>query len=205
VTPSALATPRLSGAVPTAPEERVLFRLAQLLILLDQMDTGPSRGAGLERLGFYDFFAANPFAVFTADDDHAARADLHAAGFDERQLSYASTGARFANRRQRLQHDVALLVAYGLVFPRTTGYSITADGRSVAAQFLSLYSAQYRTAASLVVRRLRKLSDTALAEQARQWLMTPSLLLDLYGSADPGANTSQGDDSVNIERSGGLL
>jgi hypothetical protein len=177
--------PRLTAALPRGPEEHVLLRLAQLLLLLDEIQNSDADAVGIERLGYYDFFAANPFAVFGGDDP-AERAELHAAGFDERQLAYASTGARFANRRERLQHDVALLVAYGLVAPRRQGYAVTPAGRESAGKFLSLYAAQYRAAARLVHRRFRPLSDKALVEQSRRWLRRPSLLLDLYGSPDDG-------------------
>lgn len=186
------ALPRLSAALPRAPEEHVLLRLAQLLLLMDEVTD--AKGVGLERLGYYDFFAANPFAVIDPEE-RAARAELHAAGFDERQLSYASTGARFANRRQRLQHDVALLVAYGLVGPSGQGYAITPTGRQAASRFLSLYAAQYRTAARVIHRRFRSLSDTALIRQARGWLRRPSLVLDLYGAPDDDGPPSDGGSS----------
>jgi hypothetical protein len=139
-------------------------------------------GVGLERLGYYDFFAANPFLVVPAESpDEIAR--LHLAGFDERQLSYTSTGPRFANRRRRLQHDVALLVAYDLGRLGPDGWVLTNLGAAVADQLTALYAQQYMTAAEMVIRRLARLSDTALAAQAGQWLRNPRLLLDLYGAA----------------------
>lgn len=186
--------PALSAALPSAPEEHVLLRASLLLLLLDEI--GGTGGTGLERLGYYDFFAANPFLVFDPDDS-PARAELHAAGFDERQLSYASTGARFANRRRRLQHDVAFLVAYGLAAPAGTGYAVTGAGRDAAGRFLSLYAAQYRSAVRLVHGRFKRVSDTALADQARALLRQPALLLDLYGSPNPerpGRTPLQGPD-----------
>jgi len=140
-------------------------------------------GIGLERLGYYDFFAANPFLVVPADNAEE-RAQLHLVGFDERQLSYASTGPRFANRRRRLQHDVALLVAYDLGRPGHDGWVLTTRGVTVADQLTALYAQQYMAAAEIVVRRLSPLNDTALARQAGQWLRNPGLLLDLYGAAD---------------------
>lgn len=174
--------PDLGGAQSVAPEEHVLFRLAQLVLLL-RVIGGPDRpGVGLERLGYYDFFAANPFLVIPADNAEE-RAQLHLAGFDERQLSYASTGPRFANRRRRLQHDVALLVAYDLGRLGSAGWVLTARGAAVADQLTALYAQQYMTAAEVVVRHLSRLSDAALAAQAGQWLRSPGLLLDLYGAA----------------------
>ncbi len=175
--------PDLGGAQPVAPEEHVLFRLAQLVLLLRVID-GPGRpGVGLERLGYYDFFAANPFLVVPVENVEE-RAQLHLVGFDERQLSYASTGPRFANRRRRLQHDVALLIAYDLARLGAYGWVLTPRGADVADQLTALYAQQYMTAAELVVRHLSRLSETALATQAGQWLRNPGLLLDLYGAGD---------------------
>ena len=109
------------------------------------------------------------------------RARLHRAAFNEGQLSYASTGSRFANRRQRLQHDLALLVAFGLVEPRTGGYGATERSVVIVEQFNALYADQYRESVRVVHQHLRKLSDPQLAVSARRWLRSPSLILDLYG------------------------
>lgn len=164
-----------------APEDHTTFRLAQLLILIAEISPPKAKALGIERIGYNDFFAANPFAVIDAQN-RAERARLHRAAFDERQLSYASTGSRFANRRQRLEHDLALLSAYRLVTPSSTGYAATALGVEAANRFCALYAEQYRESVRVVHGRIKRLSDSQLAEQARQWLDTPSLLLDLYGS-----------------------
>lgn len=166
-----------------SPEESPVFRIAQLVILLDEIAPKDSKGIDLERIAYYDFFAANPFAIF-GDDDLIDRARLHRSGFDERQLSYASTGPRFANRRRRLQHDFSLLVAYGFVAPRGDGYGIAPRGTGFAQALTALYADQYRESVRVIHRRFKKLSDRKLAELARQWLQTPPLLLDLYGSWD---------------------
>jgi hypothetical protein len=166
-----------------APEDFVAFRLAQLAILLSEVTPEGTKAIDLERLGYYDFFAANPFVIFEAND-RLQHAQLHRASFDERQLSYASTGSRFANRRKRLQHDVALLVAYDLVGPRGGGYGITPSGQQFVDSLAALYVDQYRDSIRVVHSRLRQLSDAQLARAAQQWLTTPSLLLDLYGSAE---------------------
>jgi len=166
-----------------APEEHTTLRVAQLAILLSEI--APSGGAtiDIERLGYYDFFAANPFAIF-GPEDQLERARLHRAAFDERQLSYASTGSRFANRRRRLQHDVSILVAYNLAERREEGYGLTEHGADFVEALAALYADQYRASVQVVHERLRKLSDSKLAESARGWLKTPSLLLDLYGAAE---------------------
>jgi hypothetical protein len=178
-----------------APEDFVAFRLAQLAILLSEVAPDGAKAIDLERLGYYDFFAANPFVIF-GTDDRLQQAELHRASFDERQLSYASTGSRFANRRKRLQHDVALLVAYGLVGPRGGGYGITPSGERFVDSFTALYVDQYRDSIRVVHSRLRQLSDVQLAQAAQRWLTTPSLLLDLYGSAEADPSSSIGSGGV---------
>jgi hypothetical protein len=175
--------PDLTGARPVAPEDHVLFRLAQLILLLRVVAPPDQPGFGLERLGYYDFFSANPFLVVPRDDAEV-RARLHLAGFDERQLSYASTGQRFANRRRRLQHDVALLVAYDLAEPQSGGWGLTPRGLRTAEQLTALYADQYTASVGVVVARLTRLSDAGLARQARDWLREPGLLLDLFGVSD---------------------
>lgn len=166
-----------------APEEHTIFRLAQLVILLGEVAPAGGRAIDLERLGYYDFFAANPFVVVGAKDSRE-RARLHRAAFDERQLAYASSGSRFANRRKRLQHDFALLVTYGLAERRADGYGQTTRGAEFVAGLTALYVDQYRESVSVVHARLTSLSDTALSRQAREWLRSPSLVLDMYGAAE---------------------
>lgn len=162
-----------------------MFRLAQLVILLGEVAPADAKTIDLERLGYYDFFAANPFVVVPADDARD-RARLHRAAFDERQLAYASAGSRFANRRKRLQHDFALLVAYGFAERRADGYGQTEKGAEFVGALTALYVDQYRDSVQIVHGRLKSLSGPALARQARDWLQTPSLVLDMYGSAESG-------------------
>jgi hypothetical protein len=172
-----------------SPEDFAAFRLAQLAILLSEVAPTGARTIDLERLGYYDFFAANPFVIFESSD-RLQHAQLHHASFDERQLSYASTGSRFANKRKRLQHDVALLVSYGLAGPHGGGYGITANGEHFVGSLSALYVDQYRESVRVVHDRLRRLSDSQLAQASKRWLTTPSLLLDLYGSTDGDLQSS---------------
>ncbi|MFJ9566836.1 hypothetical protein ACIRQQ_43225 [Streptomyces fuscichromogenes] len=48
-------------------------------------------------------------------------------------MSYASSGQRFTSRRERIQHDLSLLVAYGCCSPAAKQgsllYRITHHGR----------------------------------------------------------------------------
>ena len=136
----------------------------------------------MERISLYDFFADNPFLIFGRDtDEHQT---LVLAGFDSRNLSYQSSAQRFSSRRERLQHDLATLVAYGLTSATTEArrvvYALTDAGRDHAAALRSLYAQAYRSSAALVGRVLNKLSDRALQEQTRNWLRADELLIDLF-------------------------
>lgn len=153
------------------PEDDVIFRLAQLLLLLASLGRLGQRGISLERLGSYDFLVANPLLVLT-DENDADRRRLLMAGFDGRALSYASPAHRFTTRRERLQHDLALLVAYGLVAPtvdKSVLYAITRDGRDLADRFTAVYARSYRLSAELLVHRLSRMSDKRLREAIGTW------------------------------------
>jgi len=162
-----------SGDAPPVivPEDDVIFRLAQLLLLLASVDHLGKPGVSLERLGCYDFLVANPMLVVT-DEADPDRTRLLMAGFDGRALSYASPAHRFATRRERLQHDLALLVAYGLAAPtvdRGVLYAITRDGLELAGRFTALYARAYRLSADILVRRLSSMSDRRLREAVGTW------------------------------------
>jgi hypothetical protein len=190
----------LSAAVPSSPEDRQIFRLAQLTLLVEAAGVESIPVPTVDRLGFYDFFAANPFIVVSADNerDAADRLTLRLAGFSDRQLSYASTGQRFASRLRRLQYDLSLLIAYGVVVIDSSGYTLTSRGREVAAELVSVYAEAYRDAAGVILRRLRRLTDTQLTQQAEQWLGQSWLLIDVL---DDVAETTP--EVINNERSRG--
>jgi hypothetical protein len=174
---------RLPARLPLRPDNLRLFRLARLLLLLDVVRQTPrAPQADMERLGFYDFFAANPFLV-VGRDDRVARRELALAGFDSQSLSYQSSSQRFTSRRERLQHDLALLLAYGLVATSVDDtkvtYSITPSGVDRAQGFRAIYARAYRRSAGMIIRRLRSLSDGQLHSRAREWLRAESLLIDI--------------------------
>lgn len=154
------------------PEDEVPFRLAQLLLLLDAVAAQDANGATLERIGYYDFLSANPFLVVPSEGRDASL--LRLAGFDPQVLAYASSSQRFTSRRERIQHDLALLVAYGCCRIRSRNgsltYSITEAGQHLGGRFTATYATSFTTAAGIVVRQLRKLSDTRLREQTARWL-----------------------------------
>ena len=172
----------LSSAIPTAPEDREVFRLAQLTLLMEVAQAQRIPVHTVDRLGLYDFFSANPFMVVSGEEGRDAedRLALRLAGFSNRQLSYASTGQRFASRRRRLQHDLSLLLAYGLVAIGQRGYVLTAAGRTVAESLACVYADAYREAARVVLRRIGRLSDRRLTQQAADWLGRSWLLIDLF-------------------------
>ncbi|MCC8245059.1 ABC-three component system middle component 2 [Saccharothrix luteola] len=181
----------LSAAVPDGPEDRQVFRLAQLTLLLEVAGEEQAPIRSVDRLGFYDFFSANPFVVLSGDDrrDVADRLTLRLAGFSDRQLSYASTGQRFASRRRRLQHDLSLLVAYGLVTIESGSYELTMIGGALAERLTSVYADAYREAARVVLKRLKRLSDNNLKKNAEEWLGKSWLLIDVL---DDVAETTPG-------------
>lgn len=181
----------LSSAVPSGPEERQAFRLGQLTLLLEVAGIERIPVRTVDRLAFYDFFSANPFVVVSGDDerDAADRLTLRLAGFSDQQLSYTSTGQRFVSGRRRLQHDLSLLMAYGVAAIDSTGYTLTESGQELANQLATVYAEAYREAARVVLRRLRRLSDRRLTEQADEWLGRSWLLIDLL---DDVAETTPG-------------
>jgi hypothetical protein len=170
--------------LPVRPERLRQFRLARLLVLLDVTSAQKSpKPLDIERLAFYDFFAANPFLI--VGDDDPERRDLLLAGFNANSLSYNSSAQRFTNRRARLQHDLTLLTAYAHVEAETiqgrVAYGITERGQSIAQSLRALYAVAYRDSAAIVIRRLTKLSDKKLREEARRWLRAEGFLIDIYG------------------------
>ena len=165
------------------PDDLQIFRMARLVVLLDVAhDLTVKKPMDVERLGFYDFFVANPFLVVQQDEE--AEHSLKFAGFSSYDLSYQSSGHRFSNRRARLQHDLAGLVSRGAVKPSVVNgritYGITDAGQDLAVRFASLYAEAYRRSANLILRRLDKMSDRALRSSARDWLSDDRFLIDLY-------------------------
>lgn len=175
-------------------ESRDVFRLAQLVLLLSVTAEVGKPVSNIDRLGYYDFFAANPFVVVPAtgkaSDDHD-RLTLKLAGFSEDQLSYASTGQRWVSRRRRLQHDLALLVAYGLVSLRDGSFTLGGRGSELADKMSTVYADAYRTSANMVVRRLGRLSDARLRQQVQEWLGVSWLNVDLLDDVTVESGTVQ--------------
>ena len=131
------------------PEDDPVFRQAQLLLLLDELRSEPT---SLDRLTYYDFFAESPYLLFTEEDPE--RRTLRLAGFQSAALSYHSPAQRFVTRQEQVGGDLA----------------ITAYGSKLSQQLRAMYSDAYRTSAQLVFKRLRRLSNKRLHEDARGML-----------------------------------
>jgi hypothetical protein len=174
-------TPVSNLEEPVNPEEFRVFRCARMLVLFAVARNDGRQIASVDRLAFYDFFADSPWIVVSGDhrSDLADERALKVAGFSKTQLSYASTGPRFASRRQRVQFDLAQLVAYGLVSGEGAEYRITELGQEREQRMHSSYADAYRISAGIVLRRLTSLSLTRLQGSVEQWLGHSWLLLDL--------------------------
>lgn len=167
-------------------EDDQVFRIAQLLLLMDELAGSP---IALDRLTCYDFFAENPYLLFDAADP--ARARLRLAGFAEGALSYSSPGQRFTTRQERVGGDLALLVAYGLaegtIHRKVVRYQVTQRGIEIVSGLRSMYADGYRQSARMVYERLRPLSDTRLHATVRN-LLEPSVDQLIEASQDLGGN-----------------
>jgi hypothetical protein len=152
------------------PETNPHFRRGQLLLLLSMFDS-PLK---TDRIGYLEFFAANPHLVIRSDLD-AVRLEL--AGFNPDALSYQSAPQRYTNRRSRLRSDLAALTAWGFAAPSLVegriACALTPAGREAASRLTSLYAEAYRTSVDLVRPTLNRLSDTQLAKKASEWLRIP--------------------------------
>lgn len=169
--------------LPLRPDDLLAFRLGRLLLLLDTVPALPSpRPMDIERISLYDFFADNPFLVFGRESKQ--HQTLIFSGFDSRNLSYQSSAQRFSSRRERLQHDLAVLLAHGFVSAepqaRRVAYELTETGANHVGELRSLYGQAYRRSAELVARELNRLSDRKLQEQTRVWLQADGLLIDIF-------------------------
>lgn len=161
-------------AVSRPPETNAVFRRGQLLVLLSTFDAP----LNIDRIGYFEFFAANPHLVVQGSD--AVRLEL--AGFSPAALSYQSAPERYANRRARLRSDLAALTAWGYARPSTVDGRIVCEltdrGRGEAQSFESLYADAYRQSIDMI-RPLFRLSDARLAARASEWLSGGGMRLDI--------------------------
>jgi len=148
------------------PEDDPIFRMSQLLLLLDELQPEPTT---LDRLTYYDFFAESPYLLFA--EEAPERTTLRLAGFESSALSYLSPAQRFVTRQERVGGDLAALVAYRMadasLVDRSPAYVISAHGSDLSKRLRAMYADAYRTSARLVFRRLRRLSNKRLHADAR--------------------------------------
>lgn len=172
------------------PDDLLHTRLGRLALLLAEAPTQPYRKPmDIERIGVYDFFADNPLLLFA--EDTSERRTLMLVGFDPASFSYHSSSQRFANRRARMQHDLAHLLALGLVQPAADAnrvvYRLTEAGDGLAGGFSSSYADGYRISARLVVRELNRLGERKLRDRITQVLEARPFVIDLYRAPEAEA------------------
>lgn len=165
-------------------EDEDLFNSARLLLLfkvLDEMNL--QKGNNIEKIGYYDFFSAQPFLVF-GDNDLDIKKDLIFFGFEATTISYGSSSQRFANRREKLKQYLAGLILRDLITINNTDgelvYVITERGRETANKFNTFYSAAYHRSAKLIVEKMKGWSNKKISMNAREWLKAEPFLIDLY-------------------------
>lgn len=157
------------------------FRLARLLIVLSAAQSSGIQVDTIDRIGYLDFFAANPFSVMTADKNEGKdRLALTLSGFSDRQLSYRSVGHRYVNRRKTLQNDLGVMFALGLLEITAGGYGLTERGLINAEALQSAYADSIRASAGIVARRIGRLSRKRLNEEAERALGKSWLVLDMF-------------------------
>jgi hypothetical protein len=159
------------------PEAVPAFRRGQLLVMLGQFE-GPVE---LDRIGYIEFFAANPYLVLRKDSPE--RTSLLLAGFNPKALSYQATTERYANRRTRLRSDLGALVAWKYARTSTVdgliACELTSEGHEEADKLITLYADAYRLSVSLIRKEIKGLSNRALALKVQGWLRIDDLRIDL--------------------------
>lgn len=170
-----------------SPEDITLFNSARLLILFEVLENlGIKGGVDLERLTYYDFFAANPFLVITEDDP--LWLDLEIVGFETHTLGYISSSQRYRTKRSRLKQYLSLLLSKNLIevsnVDKKILHRVTLTGIEAASQIKSMYAIAYRKSVKHIINRLKRYSDKKLWEKSSKWLEAKSFQVDLYDMLD---------------------
>ena len=165
------------------PEDDALFNSTRLLIFFEIYNKiRPLDGIDLERLCYYDFFAANPFIITEKNDPLWLELELE--GFDSCKLEYLSTAQRYRTKRESIKQYLALLLAKGLISVENTEgkllYQITPKGLGISCQLSSMYAIAYRRSVKFIVRELKRYKDSELWENASRWLEAKTFQIDLY-------------------------
>jgi hypothetical protein len=176
-------------------EDATTFNSARLLLLLEtlRLSEMTKDAIDLERLCYYDFFAANPFLILESDDPE--RLQLEVEGFEPDKLEYLTSRQRYRTKRLQIKQYLAVLASKGLITVENSDkkivYGITYLGLEISSRMNSLYAAAYRKSVLFVVKRLKRFSDPQLNEQAIEWLQSKSFEFDLIeqnGSENDGQN-----------------
>ncbi len=177
------------------PEESTVFRVSQLALLLATAENNKTSVTNLDRLAYFDFFAAHPFIILdgeSAEKDSKDRLTLRLAGFTDGQVTYGSIGHRFATRRKRIRHDLALLVTRGLAQVLPDRYAITPAGAEFAIELKTVYAEAYRTSALIVFKRFSNLSEARLRMKAEKLIGKHWLLIDFLADVATADTTPGG-------------
>ena len=166
-----------------SPEDDAIFNSSRLLLFFEVLHKmKPDRGADLERVCYYDFFAANPFLIVSEGDPF--RLELELEGFEPNKLEYLSTAQRFRTKRASIKQYLSLLLSKGLISIENLDgkilYKITQRGIGAANRINSLYAIAYRKSVSGVIKKFRDYSDKQLWEEASLLLEAKSFQVDLY-------------------------
>lgn len=165
------------SAISVPPEAHPALRRGQLLILLETLGGMVS----VDRLGYIEFFAANPFLIWRTDSPERTRLQL--AGFRPDALSYQASPERYANRRTRLRSDLGALSAWGYldtsVVEGRIACGLTDAGRDAATSLTSLYADAFRTSVALVIPKTRNTTEVELARRVQGWLQISGMRIDL--------------------------
>lgn len=156
------SNPGTARVVWEGPQERDTFRMGQLLLLLNTAESVNVKITSLDRLAYFDFFAANPFIAINSSNerkDSREELTLRLAGFTSGQIDYGSIGPRFITRRARIKYDLISLLARGLAEISDNEYKISARGAEISDSLNSLYAESYRTAAGIVLSRYGRMTD----------------------------------------------
>jgi predicted transcriptional regulator len=167
-----------------SPEDVTVFNSTRILLLFDVLqELEIKEGCDLERLCYYDFFAANPFLV-VSDEKDPLRLELEISGFDPSKLEYTSSTQRFRTKRESIKRYLALLLGKGLITVRNTDgrllYQVTKIGTEKTREINSMYAIAYRRSASSIVNKLKNYSDQKLWDSASKWLEAKSFRVDLF-------------------------
>lgn len=166
-----------------SPEDFVIFNSARLLLLLKVVeDLKITDGVDLERLSYYDFFAANPFLMIPEHDPLTLEIEL--LGFESNTIGYSSSSQRYSTKRSHLKQYLSLLLAKELIdISNIDGklyYRITTKGIDLVNEMKTMYAQAYEKSVIIVIDKLKRMSDKRLWECASNWLEAKSFQVDLY-------------------------